>query len=74
MGESCLLLAGWDGRNGWDGGGMELPTLEGANGVPPFSLEMRQATGSGGRKWEVVDATNFIGAARARSICVISAE
>ena len=67
-------MSGWDGRNGWDRGGMELPTLEGAKGAPPFSLEMRQATGSGGRKWEVVYATNFIGAARARIICVRSEE
>ena len=25
-----MLLAGWDGRTGWDGGGMEGPTLAGA--------------------------------------------
>ena len=33
MGEIGLLLDGWDGRtrrNGWDGGGMETPELEGA--------------------------------------------
>ena len=51
-----------------------LPTLKGAKGEPQFSFELRQATGSGGRKWEVVGATNFIGAARALRICVRSAE
>ena len=59
---------------GWDGGGMKRQTLEGAEVAPSLSIEARQTTGSGGRRWESVAATNFIGAARARSIFVRSEE
>ena len=59
---------------GWDGGGMEVPTLAGAGlGAPPLSLEV-QATGIGGRQWEKMAATNCVVAARAQIICVIPAE
>ena len=48
MVEIGLLLAGRDGRTGWDGSGMEGPTLAGAGlGAPLLSLEVRQAVGSG---------------------------
>ena len=70
MGEIVLLLAGWYGQTGWDGGGMEVPTLKGTEGAPPFYLKVRRATGSSGRWREAVDATNCVGAARARIICV----
>ena len=59
---------------GWDEGEMEGPTLEGAKGVPPFSLEVRPADGSGGRRQEAVAATNCVGAASTRSICVREVE
>ena len=59
---------------GWDGGGMEVPTLAGAGlGAPPLSLEV-WVTGSVGRRQEAVAATNFVIAAKAWSICVRSAE
>ena len=60
MGEIGLLLTGWDGRTvwggggtgvgqGWDRGGMEVPTLAGAGtGASPLSLEGRRTMGSGG--------------------------
>ena len=43
---------------GWDGGGMEGPTLAGAEGAPPFSLEVRRATGIGRWRQEAVYYTN----------------
>ena len=48
--------------------------LADSEGAPPLSLEVRQATGSGARRWEEVSATNCIGAARVRIICVRAAE
>ena len=59
---------------GWDEGEMEGLTLEGANIVPPLSLEVRPADGSGGRRQEAVAATNCVGAARTRIICVREVE
>ena len=51
MGEIGLLLAGWDrrtGRNGWDGGSMEGPSVAGAGlGVLPLALDVRLAAGRG---------------------------
>ena len=58
---------------GWDRGGMKGPTLAGTgSGASPLSIEVR-AMESAGRRRGAVDATNFVGAARARSICVIAA-
>ena len=84
LGEIGFLCAGWyNGRNwlatgwvvrGWDEGEMEGPTLEGAKGVPQLSLEVRRAGGRGGRRQEAMDATNCIGAASTRSICVREVE
>ena len=48
---------------------MEGPTLSGADGEPPLSLEVRLATESGRRRQEAVADTNCIGAVRSRSIC-----
>ena len=59
---------------GWDGDGVERPTLAGAEGEPTFFLEVRWATGSGGRRREAVADTNCVGAARALIICVRAAE
>ena len=57
----------------WEGGGMEGPTLAGVIMVdPPLAPERERhhwLLRSGGW-WEAVAGTNFIGAARARSICV----
>ena len=53
---------------GWYGGGMEGPTLSGAEGAPPLSLEMWWAAVGGRRRREAMAATNYVGAARARSI------
>ena len=51
MGEIGLLIAGWDRRTGWDGGGMEVPMLAVVKGAPSLSIEVRRATGSGGNRW-----------------------
>ena len=49
MVEIGLLLAGWDGRTRWDGGGVEGPSLAGTgSGVPPLYLEVRRVPGSSG--------------------------
>ena len=52
MGEIGSLLTGWDGRTGqtrWDGGGMEVPVLEGARlGVLTLDIDVRRAEQSGG--------------------------
>ena len=71
MGEIGFL---WDGRIGWDGGGMEGTKLAGVgSGTPPLSLEVR-TTGSGRCRREAVAATNCASAVRARSIFVRPAE
>ena len=60
---------------GWDWGGVGVLTLADAVSIaPPFSLEVRRATGSGGRRREAVASTNCINSARARNICVRAAE
>ena len=57
----------------WDGGEMEGNMLAGVGmGAPSLALERKLQhwlLRSSGR-WEAVDGTNCIGAARARSICV----
>ena len=62
---------GWKDHmeRGWDGVGMEGPTLAGADGAPPLSLEVRWATESGRRRQEAVADMNCIGVAKSRSIC-----
>ena len=73
---ACYFLDGKDGPDGtgWDRGGMEGPTLVGAEGLPSLSVEVQQATGSGGQRQEAVATTNCVGAARAQSICVRAVE
>ena len=74
MGEIVFLIAGWDGRTKWNGGGMEGTILEGADGASPLSLEVRRVTGSSGQRWEAVAAINCVSAAKTRSICVRAPE
>ena len=51
MGETGLLMYGWDGKTiqtGWDRGGVEGPAVEGSGpGLQPLDLEVRRAAGSG---------------------------
>ena len=60
-----------------DGGGMEGLSLVGyGTGVPPLAPE-REPNHSllrGGGRWEAVAGTNYVGAARARSIFVGAAK
>ena len=72
------LLPGWDGWDGWTGGalvgrGWDGPTLAPARtGAPPWAPEQERHRWllRGGRLWEVLAGTNYVGAARTRSICV----
>ena len=60
--DGALVVRGWYG-----------PTLAGAGtGLPPLELELERHHWifRVGVLWGVVDSTNCVGAARARSICV----
>ena len=57
-----LLGRGWDGL-ALAGAGMEAPTLV-------LEQERHHWLLKGGGLWEVMAGTNFVGDARARSICV----